>query len=163
MEENVWLLLAGTSVCVCCSPHVHYSHCTMASKWIYTGNHPINFKNKAHVTDFLFDCLQVKVGDPVNEIKQTKGSWKKYAGVGVHFVHTDMYSSVSPCACSAVLKAAEKTCTVLAIKTFITIFFVPFLEVSGIVHLNSGWSWTDINRRSLGQMSGKKGKKRGKN
>lgn len=86
--------------------------------------------NKTHIS------LQVKVGDPINQIEQTEGSGEEDPCIGVHFGNTDMYPPMSPSSCSAIFKTAEKTGTVLPIQTLIPVFFISLLKVRGIVHLN---------------------------
>lgn len=80
--------------------------------------------------------LQVKVGDPVNQIEQAEGSGEEDPRVGVHLGDANMYPPVSPGPCSAVFKTAEKAGTVLAIQTLIPVFFISLLKVCGIVHLD---------------------------
>lgn len=113
--------------------------------------------SKAHITDFLL-LLQVQIWYPIHQVKQTEGSWEEDAGIGVHFGNADVYSAVPPRSRPTILKAAKKTGTVLAIKTLIPIFFIPFLEVCSIVHLNSSWSGADVNSRCL-RWSSKKRKR----
>lgn len=135
----------------------HYKACHKYFKWTYETISLRNSVSKAHITDFLL-LLKVKIWYPIHQVKQTEGSWEEDAGIGVHFGNADMYSSMPPCSRSTILKAAKKTGTVLAIKTLIPIFFIPFLEVCSIVHLNSSWSRPDVNCRCL-RWSGKKRKR----
>lgn len=116
--------------------------------------------SKAHITDFPL-LLKVKIWYPIHQVKQTEGSWEEDAGIGVHFGNADVYPSVPPRSRSTILKAAKKTGTVLAIKTLVPVFFIPFLEVCSIVHLNSSWSRADVNCRCL-RWSGKNKEKGGK-
>lgn len=80
--------------------------------------------------------LQVKVGDPVNQVEQAEGSGEEDTRIGVHFGDADMYPSMSPSSRSAIFETAEKTGTILAIQTLVPVFFIPLLKVRGIVHLN---------------------------
>lgn len=127
----------------------HYKAHHQYFKWTLETISLRNSVSKAHITDLLL-LLKVKIWYPIHQVKQTEGSGEEDAGIGVHFGNADMYSSMPPCSCSTILKAAKKTSTVLAIKTLIPIFFIPFLEVCGIVHLNSSWSRSDVNCGCLG-------------
>lgn len=133
----------------------HYKACHQYFKWTLGTISLRNSVSKARITDLLL--LKVKIWYPIHQVKQTEGSGEEDAGIGVHFGNADMYSSMPPCSCSTILKAAKKTSTVLAIKTLIPVFFVPFLEVCSIVHLNSSWSRSDVNCGCLG-WNGRKGK-----
>lgn len=113
--------------------------------------------SKAHITDFLL-LLKVQIWYPIHEVKQAEGSWEEDAGIGVHFGNADVYSAVPPRSRPTILKAAEKTGTVLAIKTLIPILFIPFLEMCSVVHLNGSWSGADVNSRCL-RWSSKKRKR----
>lgn len=94
--------------------------------------------------------LEIKVGDPVDQVEETECSGEKDACVRVYLGDADVQPAVSPRSRAAVLKTAEEAGAVLPVQTLVAVLLVPLLHVRGVVHLNGGGrAWTDVHRGCL--------------
>lgn len=94
--------------------------------------------------------LEVKVGDPVDQVEEAKGSGEKDACVWVYLGDADVQPAVAPGTRAAVFKAAKEARTVFSVQALIAVLFIALLHVCGIVHLDGGgWAWANVHRGCL--------------
>lgn len=94
--------------------------------------------------------LEIKIGDPVDQVEETKCSRKEDASVRVYLCDADVQPSVPPGSGAAVFKTAEEAGAVLPVQTLVTVLLISLLHVRGVVHLNGcGGAWTDVYRGCL--------------
>lgn len=80
LTRTEWLLFPRKAVCMlephsCVQQPIGHRVCSGVIQEI------ISLIRQADITAFLSAGLKIKVGHPVDQIKQTEGSWKKYAGI----------------------------------------------------------------------------------
>lgn len=80
--------------------------------------------------------LEIEIGDPVDQVEETKCSGEEDACVRVYLCNADMQPPMPPGSGAAVFKTAEEAGAVLPIQTLITVFLISLLHVRGVVHLN---------------------------
>lgn len=95
-------------------------------------------------------CLEIEIGDPVDQVEETKRSGEEDACIRVYLGDADVQPAVPPGSGAAVLETAEEAGAVLSVQTLVAVLLVSLLHVSGVVHLDgSGRARTDIHRGCL--------------
>lgn len=94
--------------------------------------------------------LEIEIGDPVDQIEETKRSGEEDACVRVYLGDADVQPAMPPGSRAAVFETAEEAGTVLPVQTLVAVLLVPLLHVCGVVHLNGcGRARTDVYRGCL--------------
>lgn len=94
--------------------------------------------------------LEIEIGDPVDQVEETKCSGEEDACIRVYLGDADVQPAVPPGSGAAVFETAEEAGAVLPVETLIAVLLVSLLHVRGVVHLNGcGRAWTDVYRRCL--------------
>jgi len=94
--------------------------------------------------------LEIEIGDPVDQVEETKCSGEEDACIRVYLGNADVQPAVPPGSGAAVFETAEEAGAVLPVQTFIAVLLVSLLHVCGVVHLNGcGRAWTDVYRGCL--------------
>ena len=94
--------------------------------------------------------LEIKIGDPVDQVEQTECRGKEDAGVRVYLGDADVQAPVPPGSRAAVLEAAEEAGAVLPVQTLVAVLLVTLLPVRGVVHLDGrGRARADVHRGRL--------------
>lgn len=82
--------------------------------------------------------LEIEIGDPVNQVKETESGGETDASVRVYLGDTDVQPPMPPGPGAAVLETAEEAGAVLAVQALVAILLIPLLHVGGVVHLDGG-------------------------
>lgn len=82
--------------------------------------------------------LEIEIGDPVDQVKETERGGEEDACVRVYLGHADVQPTVPPGPRTAVFEAAEEAGAVLAVQALVAVLLVTLLHVRGVVHLDGG-------------------------
>lgn len=94
--------------------------------------------------------LEIEIGDPVDQVEETKCSGEEDACIRVYLGDADVQPAVPPGSGAAVFETAEEAGAVLPVQTLVPVLLVSLLHVRGVVHLDGcGRAWTDVYRGCL--------------
>lgn len=94
--------------------------------------------------------LEIEIGDPVDQVEETKCSGEEDACIRVYLCNADVQPAMPPSSRAAVFETAKEAGAVLPVQTIVAVLLVPLLHVRGVVHLNGcGRTWADVYRGCL--------------